>query len=80
MSWFEQGTSNARCIIIQFHRPAELKLKRMCRSVFTPVCSPDIREFFYFDKEVHTVDYSHSYSYRSSQKRQPQDCYRCAHL
>ena len=36
MSWFEQGTSNARCIIIQFHRPAELKLKRMCRSMLLP--------------------------------------------
>ena len=52
MSWFEQGASNARCIIIQLHRPAELKLRRMCRRVFTPVCSPDMREFFLLWKEA----------------------------
>ena len=28
MSWFEQGTSKPRRVIMQFHRPAKLKLKR----------------------------------------------------
>ena len=52
MRWFEQGTSNARCIITQFHRPAELKLKRMCRRISSPVCLPNIREFLFLDKEM----------------------------
>ena len=50
ISWFEQGTSSARCIITQFHRPAELKLKRMYTRHAAPVCSPDIREFYFFGK------------------------------
>ena len=36
MSWFEQGTSNARCTITQFHRPAELKLKRILAACLLP--------------------------------------------
>ena len=48
MRGFEQGTSNARCIIIQFHRPAELKLKRNRDRKCFPVCLPDIRDFFGF--------------------------------
>ena len=52
MSWFEQGTSYVRCIIIQFHRPSELKLKRMYMSGMFPVCSPDIRDFYFEKKEV----------------------------
>ena len=47
MSWFEQGTSSARCIITQLHRPAELKLKRMYTRHLAPVCSPDIRELLF---------------------------------
>ena len=39
MRGFEQGASRTRRIITQFHRPAELKLKRMCRSRIAPVCS-----------------------------------------
>lgn len=34
MRGFEQGTSKARCIIIQFHRPAELKLRRIYKGIF----------------------------------------------
>lgn len=52
MSWFEQGTSSARCIITQLHRPAELKLKRMYTRHLAPVCSPDIRELLlYYSKK-----------------------------
>lgn len=50
MSWFEQGTSSARCIITQLHRPAELKLKRMYTRHLAPVCSPDIRELLLFKR------------------------------
>ena len=48
MSWFEQGTSNARCTITQFHRPAELKLKRMCRSVCSRMFSERMGVFLFF--------------------------------
>ena len=47
MRWFEQDTSSARCIIIQFHRPAKLKLRRMDRSAWFPCVLPNMR-FFYF--------------------------------
>ena len=42
MSWFEQDTSKARCIIIQFHCPAELKLRRMYRSVCNVSALPHV--------------------------------------
>lgn len=45
MRGFEQGASTARCTIIQFHRPAELKLIRICERYAFPVCSPDIQGF-----------------------------------
>ena len=32
MRWFEQDTSNLRCNLTQFHRPAKLKLTRTGRS------------------------------------------------
>ena len=47
MRWSEQDTSNPRCIIIQFHRPAKLKLVRICAEGLFPVCSPDIRVFYF---------------------------------
>ncbi|MBS5725610.1 MAG: hypothetical protein KHW59_07520 [Clostridiales bacterium] len=47
MSWFEQGTSNPRRVIMQFHRPAKLKLKRTAMG-FSPACSlPDTRDFYF---------------------------------
>ena len=50
MRGFEQGASTARCTIIQFHRPAELKLIRICERYAFPVCSPDIQGFLSWEK------------------------------
>lgn len=53
MSWFEQGTSNARCTITQFHRPAELKLKRILAVCLLPYVLRTYGNFCFWKEAAH---------------------------
>ena len=70
MSWFEQGTSKARRAITQFHRPAELKLKRMGQNSFPP-CSYRTRGMFYFLRKAGTTMSCDSCKQKIFSKRWP---------
>lgn len=56
MRWFEQVTSKPRCSIMQFHRPAELKLETVAffiKMAFDfPYNRSSLYGFFYAKKEV----------------------------